>query len=151
MNKRCHLNMNKGINWQGAVATEDRKHCGLLCPGHADGADSSTQGLFPFCLLQPLWPMYTIPQHSTTTVRVNRMTSWLEGNNGKLANGRMGACAQFDFFPCLQYSGTSTKDILPDSWDHHLLSFSNSANAQYHRNVLYWPDCHSRSFPNPSS
>jgi hypothetical protein len=48
--------MNKGINWQRAVATEGMKHCGLLYPGHTnrltDGADSSTQGPFPFFLLQ---------------------------------------------------------------------------------------------------
>jgi len=92
--------MNKGIKWQRAVATEDMKHCGLLYPGHTnrptDGADNSTQGPFPFCLLQypPTASSDLCTQFHSTTVHVNRMARWLERNNGKLANGRTGARAQ---------------------------------------------------------
>jgi len=82
--------MNKGINWQRAVATDDTKHCGLLYPDHTnrptDGTDSNIQG--PYCCI-PLQPLLTYVQHctaySTSTVHVNRMGRWLEGNNGKLA------------------------------------------------------------------
>jgi len=76
--------MNKGINWQRAVATGDMKHRGLLYPSHTnrptDGADSSTQGPFPFSLLQyppqpPLTYVHNSTAYGTTTVHVNRMAS----------------------------------------------------------------------------
>lgn len=140
--------MNKGISWQRAVATEDRKHRGLLYPGHADSADSSTQGLFPFCLLQypPAAPSDLCTQFHSIALLQFMWTGWLVD-----WKGIMGSWPMVEWERVL--SGTSflafTIAAQPQKMSCQtagIIIYCHSLILLMHRNVLYWPDCDTDPF-----